>query len=174
MKSCAISSAFCSSTTEHREELLGNLNLEDKRQRITEVVSHGLIRGKGSPVPGELCLEAAICLALGLPHGDAPPCVAEPDRQFAIGLNDADWSLTPPLARPARRAVRRGGRGGARVPAARVDGRERARTYNLERLAAHGPRSQSRGIVESYPDWFFESGTFNYCLIERVAEGGGP
>ncbi len=64
------------------------LSLEDKRQRITEVVSHGLVQGKGSPVPGELCLEAAICLALGLPHGDAPPCVAEPDREFAIGLSD--------------------------------------------------------------------------------------
>jgi len=68
------------------------LGLEDKRQRITEVVSHGLIAGVGNPVPGQLCLEAAICLALGLPHGDQPPCVAGEDRRFAIGLNDAPWS----------------------------------------------------------------------------------
>ena len=73
--------------------------LEEKRRRITEVVSHGLVVGTGRPVPGELCLEAAICLALGLRHGAQPPCIAEADRRFAIALNDAPWSS--PMARAA-------------------------------------------------------------------------
>ena len=49
--------------------------------------------GLGAPVAGQLCIEAAVCLVLGLPHSDSPKgCVGDPDRRFAIRLNDANWS----------------------------------------------------------------------------------
>ena len=64
----------------------------EQRQKLTEIINAGLIEGLGKPQPGGLCIEAAICLALGEPHSDRPSCVAEPDREFAIGINDADWS----------------------------------------------------------------------------------
>jgi hypothetical protein len=66
----------------------------ETRQKLTEIVNAGLVGGLGEPRPGSLCLEAAVCLALGEPHGDKPSCVAEPDRVFAIRLNDAAWSST--------------------------------------------------------------------------------
>ncbi len=56
----------------------------------------GLSRGLG--VPGEqVCVEAAICQTLGLPHGDDPGCVAATVREFKIRLNDSKW--TSPKAR---------------------------------------------------------------------------
>src|SRR5690606_48136 len=44
-----------------------------------------------APRPGELCIEAAVCLALGEPHGDRPSCVHSVDRAYAIAINDANW-----------------------------------------------------------------------------------
>jgi hypothetical protein len=61
--------------------------------RLREVIGHGLTSGVGEPEPGKLCVEAAVCLVLGLPHGDvANGCVGAPDRAFAVRLNDARWS----------------------------------------------------------------------------------
>jgi hypothetical protein len=59
------------------------------RNRVTDIVSAGLVVGLGHPIPGEMCLEAAICLALGESHGDSPSCVALPDRNYAMALQDA-------------------------------------------------------------------------------------
>jgi hypothetical protein len=59
------------------------------RDQVATVISAGLVKGLGEARPGALCLEAAICLALGEPHGDKPSCVAAPDRAFAIRLQDA-------------------------------------------------------------------------------------
>lgn len=39
--------------------------------RVLEVVDAGLVSGVGSPEPGKMCVEAAVCYALGLPHGDS-------------------------------------------------------------------------------------------------------
>ena len=64
----------------------------DIEETLTEIISHGLVRGLGRPEPGELCVEAAICLALGEHHSDSPSCVADPDRQFGVLINDAEWS----------------------------------------------------------------------------------
>jgi hypothetical protein len=61
----------------------------ETRTRVTEIISAGLVTGLGKPVPGQMCLEAAICLAFGEPHSDEPRCVAVPDRKFAIRLQDA-------------------------------------------------------------------------------------
>lgn len=38
-----------------------------------------------------MCIEAAVCFALGLPHGDNSPCVGKAVRRFKIRLNDASW-----------------------------------------------------------------------------------
>ena len=60
-------------------------------QRVLEVVDAGLSSGLGNRKPGEMCIEAAICYALDLPHGDKPPCVGTAVRAFKIKLNDAAW-----------------------------------------------------------------------------------
>jgi hypothetical protein len=60
--------------------------------KVLGIVDHGLSHGLGTPEPGKLCVEAAVCLALGLPHGDNPPCVGYAVRSFKIRLNDSKWS----------------------------------------------------------------------------------
>jgi len=64
----------------------------DQARRVLEVVDVGLCGGIGNPVPGEMCVEAAVCYALGQPHGDEPKCVNAAVRRFKIVLNDARWS----------------------------------------------------------------------------------
>ena len=61
-------------------------------QRVLEVVDAGLVKGLGEPVPGKMCVEAAVCFALGLKHGDEPTCVGSAVQRFKIRLNDAAWS----------------------------------------------------------------------------------
>lgn len=61
-------------------------------QKVKETVECGLVRGKGEPIPGQMCVEAAVCYAYGLPHSDNPPCVGLAVRRFKIGLNDSNWS----------------------------------------------------------------------------------
>jgi hypothetical protein len=66
------------------------LNKEVAR-KVLKVVDKGLIGGLGSPKPGDMCVEAAVCYALDLPHGDNPPCVGSKVRDFKIALNDSYW-----------------------------------------------------------------------------------
>ena len=61
-------------------------------QKVLEIVSKGLVKGLGKQEEGKMCVEAAVCFALGLPHGDKPPCVGSEVRKFKIALNDCDWS----------------------------------------------------------------------------------
>lgn len=61
-------------------------------EKVRDTVAAGLVSGVGEPVPGQMCVEAAVCFALGLPHGDDPGCVAQPLRRLKIRLNDAGWS----------------------------------------------------------------------------------
>jgi len=72
-------------------------------RKVLAVVDQGLVIGLGRPVPGQLCVEAAVCLALGEPHGDRPSCVATPDRDFKVRLNDARWSSPDARAAGMRR-----------------------------------------------------------------------
>lgn len=44
-------------------------------EKINRLLDHGLCAGMGVPIPGEMCVEAAVCYALELPHSDDPPCV---------------------------------------------------------------------------------------------------
>lgn len=61
-------------------------------EKILKLLRHGLVKGLGEPVPGRMCVEAAVCYAFGLPHSDKPPCVGAAVRAFKIRLNDARWS----------------------------------------------------------------------------------
>jgi hypothetical protein len=61
-------------------------------EKINKLLDHGLVSGLGRPIPGHMCVEAAVCNALGLPHGDVPNCVAASVRGLKIKLNDAPWS----------------------------------------------------------------------------------
>jgi hypothetical protein len=66
-----------------------NLNVATK---VLDCVRAGLVSGVGKPIPGQMCVEAAVCFALGLPHGDDPKCVAQSLRRLKIKLNDSNWS----------------------------------------------------------------------------------
>lgn len=61
-------------------------------RKILKVIKPGLTIGMGNPEPGKMCVEAAICYALDLPHSDDPQCVHDDIRYFKIALNDCNWS----------------------------------------------------------------------------------
>lgn len=66
---------------------------EQKVKRLISTVDAGLCRGLGDPSPGNMCVEAAVCYALGLPHSDDPGCVSPALRLLKIQLNDlGGWS----------------------------------------------------------------------------------
>src|SRR5665213_3634004 len=71
--------------------------------KVLATVDAGLCSGVGNPVPGQMCVEAAVCYALGQEHGDEPVCVSPALRQFKIGLNDAAWSSNEARAKGMRR-----------------------------------------------------------------------
>lgn len=60
--------------------------------RIQYVVGKGLSCGLGDRALGKMCVEAAICYSLGLPHNDNPECVYDDLRHIKININDEPWS----------------------------------------------------------------------------------
>src|SRR5690348_8578289 len=72
-------------------------------RKVLEVVDAGLVNGVGNPVPGQMCVEAAVCYAMGLPHGDDPACVSRALRSLKIRLNDSRWSSNESRAKGLRR-----------------------------------------------------------------------
>jgi len=60
-------------------------------EKYDSILARGLSSGLGER-EAQVCIEAAICEALGLPHGDDPGCVAVAVRSFKITLNDSRWS----------------------------------------------------------------------------------
>ena len=72
-------------------------------RKVLEVVDAGLCEGMGDPVPGEMCVEAAVCFAMGEPHGDKPSCVSRAVRSLKITLNDKAWSSNQARAQGMRR-----------------------------------------------------------------------
>ncbi len=72
-------------------------------EKVLATVRQGLVGGLGSPEPGKMCVEAAVCFALGLPHNDDPQCVAQSLRAFKIRLNDSAWSSTSARAKGLER-----------------------------------------------------------------------
>jgi hypothetical protein len=71
--------------------------------KVLETVDAGLVSGLGTPEPGNMCVEAAVCYALGLPHGDDPQCVSIVVRALKIQLNDSNWSSNEARARGLRK-----------------------------------------------------------------------
>jgi hypothetical protein len=80
------------------------LTLRDAR-KVLSVVDCGLSKGIGTPKPGQMCIEAAVCYALGLPHGDDPNCVADAVKWYKITVNDSGWSSKAARARGMRRVA---------------------------------------------------------------------
>ena len=76
---------------------------EKVARKCLEVVDAGLVSGLGKPVPGQMCVEAAVNFALGAPHGDEPECVAPTLRSLKIRLNDSKWSSDQARAKGLRR-----------------------------------------------------------------------
>ena len=72
-------------------------------KKVLQVVDQGLSFGLGEPIPGQMCVEAAVCYAMGRPHGDKPICVARAVRQAKITLNDMTWSNNKARAKGMRR-----------------------------------------------------------------------
>src|SRR5688572_17879608 len=71
-------------------------------QKVLGVVDKGLSCGLGEPKPGQMCVEAAVCYAMGLPHSDQPTCVHPVVRNFKIWLNDKNWKSKKSRARGLR------------------------------------------------------------------------
>ena len=71
--------------------------------KVRDTVDAGLVKGKGIQIPGQMCVEAAVCYAMGLPHSDEPPCVSAAVRSLKIGLNDSAWSSDKIRGRGMRR-----------------------------------------------------------------------
>src|SRR4029077_19853867 len=71
--------------------------------KVLATVDAGLCSGLGVAEPGKMCVEAAVCYALGLPHGDDPACVSHALRSFKVRLNDARWSSNEARAKGLRR-----------------------------------------------------------------------
>lgn len=71
--------------------------------KVLETIDAGLSGGLGEPVPGQMCVEAAVCFALGLEHGDDPKCVGPAIRNLKISLNDINWPTDKLRAKGLRR-----------------------------------------------------------------------
>lgn len=74
-------------------------------QKVVETVDKGLSSGLGKPIPGQMCVEAAVCYAMGMPHDDTPNCVGPAVRMLKIQLNDANWSSNGARAKGMRRVA---------------------------------------------------------------------
>ena len=60
---------------------------------VLSVIDKGLVYGLGDPVPGKMCVEAAVAFASGENHNDHPSCVDNWLADEKIELNDSsDWS----------------------------------------------------------------------------------
>ena len=69
--------------------------------KFDAILERGLCAGLGTP-NGQVCIEAAIALAMGLPFSDAPTCVEKNIIVFKIALNDQSWSTEEARAKGLR------------------------------------------------------------------------
>ena len=76
-------------------------NFSNLIPKFDDILSRGLCVGVGDR-DGQMCIEAAICAAMDLPHGDEPDCVAKSVRSYKITLNDSSWSSAAARARGLR------------------------------------------------------------------------
>ena len=74
-------------------------------RKVLTTVDAGLVQGLGVQEAGKMCIEAAVCFALGQPHGDQPVCVGAAVRAYKIRINDAYWSSNEARAKGMRRVA---------------------------------------------------------------------
>ena len=73
-------------------------------EKVLHVVDHGLVVGLGQPIPGQMCVEAAVCYAMGERHNDKPTCVDQYLSHLKIQLNDSKiWTSHKARAKGLRR-----------------------------------------------------------------------
>ena len=90
--------------------------------KFDAILSRGLGTGVGKR-DGQMCIEAAICAVLDLPHGDDPVCVTPAVRNYKIRLNDSHRWVSAASRADGLRALGLAQIGSAGV----VDGNEFAR-----------------------------------------------
>lgn len=101
--------------TKAKTKLAYKIN-EALAKKLLKVVDKGLCQGMDEgtnynsetdseiPIPGKMCVEAAVCFALGLPHSDKPPCVAPWLISLKIAFNDnGSWDSNKARAKTLRR-----------------------------------------------------------------------
>jgi len=116
-------------------------------KKVLETVDAGLLRGIGEPEPGRMCVEAAVCYALGLPHGDHPPCVSTLLRDIKIILNDQKWSSDKARAKGLRRLAL-AQLGSENISATKLDAQ--IKEFILQKiLTVHSCRKTRRGFWEA-------------------------
>lgn len=72
--------------------------------KVLGVVDKGLTDGLGDPIPGKMCVEAAVAFASGEDHHDQPRCVYPALAGLKIGFNDDGlWSSDKARAKGLRR-----------------------------------------------------------------------
>jgi hypothetical protein len=71
---------------------------QEQLTQYDALIARGLCSDIGNR-DGQMCIEAAVCTILNLPHGDDPGCVSAAVRSYKIRLNDSKWSS--PQARAA-------------------------------------------------------------------------
>ena len=73
-------------------------------RKFDGLLARGLCSGVGS-ANGQMCIEAAITQALGLPFNDEPECVAESVRRYKIRLNDTSRWISAHTRAEALRGI---------------------------------------------------------------------
>lgn len=77
---------------------------EELAGKVLQVVDQGLVAGLGRPIPGQMCVEAAVCYAMGERHNDKPTCVDQYLSHLKIQLNDSRiWTSHKARAKGLRR-----------------------------------------------------------------------
>lgn len=74
-------------------------------KRVLGVLRKGIVHGLGNPIPGEMCVEAAVSYSMGYEHSDKPNCVSDFISDFKIALNDRIWSSNRARANGLRRVA---------------------------------------------------------------------
>lgn len=75
---------------------------EQTARRVLALLDFGLPTGLGQAKPGKMCVEAAVCYAMGADHSDQPRCVSGAVSNFKIEVNDRKWSSNAARGRGLR------------------------------------------------------------------------
>lgn len=110
--------------------------------KLLKTVDEGLCSGVGEPQPGQMCVEAAVCYALDLPHGDEPNCVGWAVRKAMISINDGKWSSDEARAKGLRKLAV------AQLGSDTIDQRRFSELYALKAIQQLSPLLFSEGMEQ--------------------------